>query len=540
VNSNKTLFIALFLLFIPFLGVKEFYSRGEAREALVAQSMQLTGNYILPEAYNGAVPSKPPLLHWMINGASFVTGSLDEFTARLPSAMLALLGACVFFYFLSLRIPAQEAFLTTAIFATNVQWFRNGTSTRVDLILSVAILFALIEMYKWWERKLVGYPWLALFSLVAAALTKGPVGIALPCMVFGLFLLINRYKIHHAFWYCLQLALPAMMLSLLWYGACYIEFGQLFLDKVYYENIARLTSSMEDEPHKHSVFYLLGTLLLGLLPWIIPCSSLLTKFSFSKIFTFVKDRSLRSYFFLWLIVFIVFFSIPSSKRDTYLLPAFAPASYFVASMLLVSSKKFIRYFSSTIRVLSVGLLICSAILFLAFFPIERSHEIIQMLFEFREDHYVSLCFSILASLSILIFAQKIKNPTNPLIITSYYWIALLIPIQGIFAPAYANSISYRSVSDEIRQIVIQEKKLYSFQDEFYGVSFYLQKPFFSVSTDKEKNVDSGIVLLYERNLDEFQNKLRGDQCFDTIHRSSRAVVKEKQHLLVLKVFSCNT
>ena len=56
-----------FLLLIPWLGLKDFSTRGEAREALVAQAMVQSGNWILPSAYNGAIPSKPPLLHWLIS-----------------------------------------------------------------------------------------------------------------------------------------------------------------------------------------------------------------------------------------------------------------------------------------------------------------------------------------------------------------------------------------------------------------------------------------------------------------------------------------
>jgi 4-amino-4-deoxy-L-arabinose transferase-like glycosyltransferase len=538
--TRRLLFIALILLFIPFLGIKEFYSRGEAREALVAQSMMLSGNYLLPESYNQAVPSKPPLLHWMIQGAYVLVGDLNEFAARLPSALAALCGAFLFFQFLSTRVDRGHALLAVAVLATNVQWFRNGTSTRVDLVLSVAMLWGLLSLYRWWEQRLVGYPWQALFALTAAALTKGPIGIALPCGIFGLFLLTQRHGVLSSVVACLKVALPALLLSLFWYGACYVEFGDRFLDKVYYENVARLTSTMEDEPHKHGPLYLFGTLFLGLMPWVLPALGGLRRFSFKKIIDYVKVEPLHMFCALWLVSFVLFFSIPSSKRDTYLLPAYAPAAFFVAVIL---HRYAMQYASSLYRCIqAVAVLLCASSVALLCAPssVAAMHPYISMLIEFRDLHMLAVLCAVVIASSLIVVTKSIDSDEDAFMLTSYVWIAALIVVEGIIAPAYANAISYRPLSDEVRTLVADQQTLYSFEDEFYGVSFYLKKPFLSVSTDEAKNVAAGVIFVYENNLETLQAKLRQDQCLKTLLRSSRPVVKEDRYVLVTRVDSCNT
>jgi 4-amino-4-deoxy-L-arabinose transferase-like glycosyltransferase len=538
--TRRLLFIALILLFIPFLGIKEFYSRGEAREALVAQSMMLSSNYLLPESYNKAVPSKPPLLHWMIQGTRIFIGDLNEFAARLPSALAALCGAFLFFQFLSTRVDRGHALLAVAVLATNVQWFRNGTSTRVDLVLSVAMLWGLLSLYRWWEQRLVGYPWQALFALTAAALTKGPIGIALPCGIFGLFLLTQRQTVLSAVVACMKVSLPAFVLSLCWYGACYIQFGDRFLEKVYYENVARLTSTMEDEPHKHGPFYLFGTLFLGLMPWVLPALGGLRQFSLKKIIGYIKGQPLHMFCALWLVSFVIFFSIPSSKRDTYLLPAYAPAAFFVAVIL---HRYAMRYASSLYRfmqVLAVLLCLSGIVLLCAPNSFAAVHPYVSMLMDFRDLHMLTVVCAVVIASSLIIVTKSIDSDEDAFMLTSYVWIAALIVIEGIIAPAYANAVSYRSLSDEVRTLVADQQTLYSFEDEFYGTSFYLKKPFLSVSTDNEKNIEPGIVFLYEGNLEQLRAKLRSDQCVTTLLRSSRAVVKEDRYVLVIRVDSCQT
>ena len=69
-DSKSTLGILLItisiLTLIPFIGLTDFHTKGEPREAIVAVSMLDSGNWILPENNGGDMAYKPPMFHWAI------------------------------------------------------------------------------------------------------------------------------------------------------------------------------------------------------------------------------------------------------------------------------------------------------------------------------------------------------------------------------------------------------------------------------------------------------------------------------------------
>ena len=54
------------LTIFPFLGLQDFNTKGEPREAVVASTMLETGNWILPRNNGGETAYKPPMLHWCL------------------------------------------------------------------------------------------------------------------------------------------------------------------------------------------------------------------------------------------------------------------------------------------------------------------------------------------------------------------------------------------------------------------------------------------------------------------------------------------
>ena len=75
------------LTLLPFLGLSDFHTKGEPREAIVAYSMLETGNWILPQNNGGDIAYKPPFFHWAVAAISSITGAVTEATSRMPSAL---------------------------------------------------------------------------------------------------------------------------------------------------------------------------------------------------------------------------------------------------------------------------------------------------------------------------------------------------------------------------------------------------------------------------------------------------------------------
>ena len=67
----------------------------ECYVATAAREMLQSGDWIMP-TFNGELRlEKTPLSYWLVAGLGWITGRTDEFTARLPSAVFAVLTAAV-------------------------------------------------------------------------------------------------------------------------------------------------------------------------------------------------------------------------------------------------------------------------------------------------------------------------------------------------------------------------------------------------------------------------------------------------------------
>ena len=91
-TSNKAFWLLLVICVVtilPFLGLSEYHTKGEPREAIVSYSMLDSGNWILPRNNGGEMAYKPPFFHWSIAAVSAVVngGQVTEMTSRLPSAI---------------------------------------------------------------------------------------------------------------------------------------------------------------------------------------------------------------------------------------------------------------------------------------------------------------------------------------------------------------------------------------------------------------------------------------------------------------------
>ena len=86
-DKNLSLLIVVIvamLMLLPFLGLSDFNTKGEPREAVVALSMLKDGNWILPVNNGMDIPYKPPFFHYCIAVLSLLTGGVNEYTSRLP------------------------------------------------------------------------------------------------------------------------------------------------------------------------------------------------------------------------------------------------------------------------------------------------------------------------------------------------------------------------------------------------------------------------------------------------------------------------
>lgn len=509
--------IAALLLTLPWLD-RPFHTRGEPREALVAQSMLLTNNWISPPAYNGAVPSKPPFNHWLISLVSLPGGEVTEFTARLPSAIAVVLFSAFFYLFLRRRTSERSALLAGLILLSSFEWLRSAVTCRVDTILSASVAGALLALFGWRERGRKGFPFLAAFFIACAALTKGPIGVALPLAIFSLFELLSGEKtVRNVVAIGLRgavIAVPVVLVVSLWYLGGYLQRGDVFIDKIYYENFARLTSSMEDEPHKHAAPYMVLMLAVGLLPWTLVWLTTAVRHFSKRDYTISAFRrmwrnasDLQRYAFISAAFIFVFFCIPSSKRSVYILPAYPFIAVLAAESFAVwgeRSKRLMAAMSRTVMWFSIGIAgLVTLGLLLPFSPdVARfGSSLISSVSLWRVGVLVALCV-LMARVSRGCSARDEAQRLSLSLIG-----AVVILSVSAAEPAFFQ-LSQRAWlrSPEFSRTIDMSKydRVYSFGSEAYATSFYLKKPFFAATP----GLPSGsLVVVEEKNLPRLKQQI---------------------------------
>lgn len=507
-------YLATCLIVLAYVGIanRDFYTRGEGREAIVAQEILKSGNWILPQAYSNDIPSKPPFMHWLITALSLPQGEITEFTARLPSAIFYVLATILYFLFLRKHFNPKIALYTTIILGSTVEWYRSALGARVDMVFTALLLLGLLKLFDWSEDGLRKIPWQAILFFALATLSKGPVAILLPALIFTAYLLLNRHSALKIIQCLMIVFFPAVLLSLCWYLAAYIQGGDAFLHKFMNENIGRFLSNMDDEPHRHNVLYLWGTIPIGMLPWsflLIPALFVLFVRRREISLEFKDYKNFKNFSLISIAVIIAFFSVPSSKRSVYLLPVYPFLAFYSAILLEKLENSSTRLFSLIGKTAQYSAMVFFGLL--AFICIDYSALINYKVFSkpryvfyleeineaLNELNWIgiTLVFILLAYCTFLIFRKNFS-----LIKLSFLFVLLMGSIHYTLIRPYSNSLSPKLFAIQIKEKFPQTNNYYSYVNEFYALSFYLQQRIYRL-----KNADTyqeGLVFLFKNELEE--------------------------------------
>jgi 4-amino-4-deoxy-L-arabinose transferase-like glycosyltransferase len=180
------------LLFLPYLGSRDFWAPVEPRYAEIARVMFTKGEWIIPTVNGDLYTDKPILYFWFVLAASRLTGSVTELTVRLPAALSAV-GLVLTIYFLSRDFfTAKIGFMAALILATSARVFWEGRWAHTDMLLAFLLTLSLYcfsrAMFGIGRRREMLFSYV-LISL--ATLTKGLIGIVLPGLILVVFIALR-------------------------------------------------------------------------------------------------------------------------------------------------------------------------------------------------------------------------------------------------------------------------------------------------------------------------------------------------------------
>lgn len=514
--------ILAILMLIPFLGLTDFNTKGEPREAVVAYTMLEHGNWILPINNGGDIPYKPPFFHWCIAFFSLFIGHVNEFTSRLPSAISLVLMTIGGFTFFAKRKDTKTALIAAILTLTSFEVHRAGVNCRVDMVNTAFMVGAMYLLYRWWEKGKKQLPWLAILCMSGATLTKGPVGIILPCFVMGVFMLTQRENFWGIVWRMALTAVLSLIIPFCWYYAAYQQGGDAFLHLVKEENIDRFLGKMSYGSHENPAWYNLLTLITGWLPYtlllllslfILPWK----QFAKSKLVANMKQATpLQVFTWLAFLLVLFFYCIPKSKRSVYLLPCYPFMAYLIAEYIVWMMKEKVgalKVYAWVIAVLTIILDVAYLAVRWGAVPDSIFHgkhaadnvAMLHALADYPIASYIFVVMSLYLAYRIIVSLKK-KDVREICGSTLATIIGLFLLLDTSLQPAVLNTKADKPLAPMIEQR-FDTNKLYSYipiKDlHFFSLNFYLGD---KIQQFEKVLPQDGVLMIPEDSFEEFKEK----------------------------------
>jgi 4-amino-4-deoxy-L-arabinose transferase-like glycosyltransferase len=359
------LLLVLSIWFGAALGNRALWEPDEARYAEIAREMLATGDYVTPRLNGVKYFEKPVLFYWLQAGAIKAFGQ-SEWVLRLWPAFFALLG-CLLVYATARRFYDQQTgLIAAAVLASNPLYYLQGRVVNLDMAVSVMLSAALLSFIAG-VREAPGrarrlFFWAFYVCMGLAMLTKGLMGVVLPGLVIGVWImLLGEWRQLKHFYLPSGIALFALVV-LPWHvlvAQANPEFNNFYF---IHEHFQRYLTTVHQryEP----AWFFIPVLVAGFFPW--------TGFLFQSIkhswphpWGVRHSQRENLFFILWAVLIFAFFSYSDSKLVPYILPTIPPLAILTGKYLshMWSNQAPAGRTKGYWFVLSVGVLLGGAFIF---------------------------------------------------------------------------------------------------------------------------------------------------------------------------------
>jgi len=322
------------LAVIPNLGWLSLYDRDEGYYAECAREMLARRDPFVPHFNGEWWMEKPPLTFWLMSGAMACFGQ-NEFAARLPSA-LASLAALYLVYALARRMYSVHAGILSALVLGSMLMF--GLIARfalVDMPLLCFVLMSAIGLWKIAEGERTGGLLLFYAGCGLGALTKGPIGIALPALALIGYVLFTRRG--SFVWRMKPFGGALLVCAIVGVWAlptAVITQGRYFYELVWVRTIEPLFTPLQGHGGSDLFEYLLTipvyvpVLLIAMSPWLIFLLPAVRRVNAEGV---RADRP--ALLWGWILAQLAAFSLVRTKLPHHILPLLPPLAIAIGAFL---------------------------------------------------------------------------------------------------------------------------------------------------------------------------------------------------------------
>lgn len=339
-RASPAVALALIIVWLGFTAwMRPLMLPDEGRYVGVAWEMLRSGDWLTPTLDGLPFFHKPPLFYWITAGSMYVFG-LHEWAARVAPVLGASLGAFSLYLFIRRWVGERIARLTLVALLAQPLYFIGGQFANLDMLVAGCITATIVlaaHAALCVERGLPHRTALAgAYALAASGvLAKGLIGIVIPALVLLAWLVVQRR------WRVLRTLVwwPGLLLFLLvtapWFVTMQARFAD-FLDYFFVvQHFKRFAAGGFN--NVQPFWFYPAVLLLFSLPWLPWIYRLFSPAAAVD----VEGRQVRLLMVLWVLMVVLFFSMPKSKLLGYVLPAVPPLAALTAEgyALLVSPSR---------------------------------------------------------------------------------------------------------------------------------------------------------------------------------------------------------
>lgn len=308
------------------LGDRALWEPDEGRYSEIPREMVVTGDYVTPRINGVKYFEKPPLFYWAQAGAIQVLG-LNEWALRLWTALFALFGVLTVYVAGRQLFGRRSGLLAASVLATSLLYFYFGRTITLDMAVA-ALLSAGLLAFLLGTRASPGprrrrLMWTLYVCTALATLTKGLIGIVIPVIIIGTWmLLLHNWRVLKQMYLPSGLAL-FLIITAPWHVLVSVtnpEFANFYF---IHEHLLRFATKLN---HRYEpMWFYLPVLLVGWLPWVAFLGQAL-RFNLPSSWTARQEHSETLFLNIWAGLVFVFLSLSDAKLWPDILPMFPPVA----------------------------------------------------------------------------------------------------------------------------------------------------------------------------------------------------------------------
>jgi len=441
---NNSLFIQIAivifasLLFIPGLGVVHLFDWDEINFAESAREMLVSHNYLTVQINFEAFWEKPPLFIWMQVLSMKIFG-INEFAARFPNAICGVITLLILFNVGRKLKNNSFGLIWVLVYVSSLLPFLYFKTGIIDPWFNLFIFLGTYYFVLFTNPENNGNTYLQVsasaFFLGLAILTKGPVGLLIFLLTFGVYLIFNKFKLQFNWKQVILFTIILTFVGCFWFVLQILDGNyHIIEDFVVYQ--IRLFQT-KDAGHGGFLLYHFVILFVGVFP-----ASIMALPTFRRSILKQEKDVETAHFFRWMMILfwvvLILFTIVSTKIVHYSSMCYFPLTFLAAWYIDKVLEKQIQF----PKYLKVLLLTLASIFGLAITLVTLFDRFKALLFPYIKDEFThgnmqataqwigfEPIFGIVLIVATVLFCIKVsKSPTlktfNILLIGSLFFVAV--------------------------------------------------------------------------------------------------------------------